>query len=809
MEHDSEPFEQHELPILYEKHLPAQIETHLAAYCDAHDLIAAARTNERDVVVWRLNGQEAFTVKHPSSDDYDGESGSTPIAVKWKPDGSLLGVGWADGGCCLYSGEDGKLVSQHSTSERTDEGLEWRLDLSSPDHETHSGTAPEEGEAQGCTCVGWTTFPAAQSGSMANGKPSPDINGMGELTTEDWFNGADDDVELMNGHAVKKVNANSISQLADSIMTLDVTKPLPSLSAIPSHGLRAGSQGSKFSSQAAVDGIFETRKPASHGIDVLITSGSSGFSNVLVNDSVKIGSVRLEAHSAHSASNSRCSSSAILSDAETDGMYHLHYIDLPLAILGGSLLHVIATNMKRLQNSMTYITQTIRCVQHDFTTGLQFPSRLLDRLKEELDPDEDGDTISNLYHLAMTTSFTPKVLEWLTDIVKDTNHKRWDQAVNTMYSNIQNHIFINLLPALDRLSIATSTLRGHAKLHEGTSKFDVPSELFSTLLNQVDALRLVAQKVQLIVMTEFRQFRAFGKWLRVMIEVGIAGPGSKSAIETEEREVPSLDYSSLLSYINDTMTWSKLAIHVEQAQAMHGSCDKGSFFDHPGVRERSREKTNETLEKLHTLDDLDGQGGYDISMPTLTARIAAQVRLCLESITEWQSKMLSQPTTTPLGEIPSDSHVFDMRMVCPTQDRTESVTKILMGGDDTTTLHLHRIARFHDNTFAFEKENIDLQGEVLHAAFFGVSACIVLIARADERRCYLLSCDLQAPEDRLRVLHAFPTEGGFETKRFVVGGRKGKMVCVVFGAEARAWQVLDLERGGSGGRLGDDQEMHF
>ncbi|KAK3725405.1 hypothetical protein LTR37_000375 [Vermiconidia calcicola] len=806
MEHDSEPFEHNELPILYEKHLSAQIETHLATYCDAHDLIAAARTNERDVVVWRLNGQEAFTVKHPSADDYDDESGSTPIAVRWKPDGSLLGVGWADGWCCLYSGEDGKLVSQHSTSERSDEDLEWRLDLSSPDHETHSGSAPEEGEAQGCTCVGWTAYRASESGSMANGKHSPDIDGMGELTTEDWFYGADDDVELANGHAVKKVNANSISQLADSIMTLDVTRPLPSLSAIPSHGLRAGSHASKFSSQAAVDGIFETRKPASHGIDVLITSGSSGFSNVLVNDSVKIGSVHLGAHSAHSASNPRCSSSAILSDAETDGMYRLHYIDLPLAILGGSLLHVIATNMKRLQNSMAYITQTIRCIQHDFTTGLQFPSRLLDRLKDELDPDEDGDTISKLYHLAMTTSFTPKVLEWLTDIVKDTNHKRWDQAVNTMYSNIQNHIYINLLPALDRLSIATSTLRGHAKLHEGTSKFDVPSELFSTLLDQVDALRLVAQRVQLIVMTEFRQFRAFSKWLRVMIEVGIAGPGSKSAIETEEREVPSLDYSLLLSYIKDTMTGSKLAVHVEQAQGMQGSCDKGSFFEHPGVRGRSRENTIEALEKVHTLDDPGVQdSGYDISMSTLTARIAAQVRLCLESITAWQSKMLSQPTTTYLREIPSESRVFDMRMVCPTQGRAESVTEILMGGDDTATLHLHRIARFHDNTFAFEEEHISLAGEVLHAAFFGISGCTVLIASADDRRCYLLSSDLQARWDRLRVLHAFPTEGALEPKRFVVGGRKGKMVCVVFGAEGRAWQVLDLERGGSGG----DQEMQF
>lgn len=260
----------------------------------------------------------------------------------------------------------------------------------------------------------------------------------------------------------------------------------------------------------------------------------------------------------------------VLLSTEDDG-YSLHHIDLPLEQLSGSLLQVIALNTRRTQELVDYVKQTVDCMVRDidtcFRSPTSVPTRLTKTMANELSEKDEGDLSTNLYHLAMTGSFTPTMLELLSDIIKDTNHKRWDQAVNTMYTSVQNHIFENLLPSLERLSIAASVIRGHARLHEESGKFISPKTI-DVLLDDIDALRIMAQKVQLTVLTEHRQFGAFSKWLKLMIEVAIAGPGTKGALETEEREIPNLEYGLVLEYIKGTLLESML---VKQTDRQIGS----------------------------------------------------------------------------------------------------------------------------------------------------------------------------------------------------------------------------------------------
>lgn len=244
----------------------------------------------------------------------------------------------------------------------------------------------------------------------------------------------------------------------------------------------------------------------------------------------------------------------------------LHHVDLPLEKLGGSLLQVVATNTKRMQNIVAYIMQAVRCLQTDFTSNIQLPTRLINNLSEELSEKNEGDVVTNLYQLATTGTFTGTMKEWLADTIKENTHKRWDKNVNDMYNHIQMHIFVNLIPALDRLAIATNVIRGNAKFLEDTGKF-IASEPFTILLDDINTLRLLAQQLQFIVMTEHRQFRAFSKWVKVMIDIGVAGPGSKSAYEIEEREFPNLDDSTVLAYIKDTLSKSQLTVHLEKDKA--------------------------------------------------------------------------------------------------------------------------------------------------------------------------------------------------------------------------------------------------
>ena len=785
--------EQPQLPLLSEKRLGHATEFQLAAYCDVHDLIAIVHSPTGDVVIYRINGQVVFTIKGRPED-------AQVAAMKWKPDGNLLGIGWTDGVCGVYSGENGKLLSQTSVLPTRGQD-DWKLDLS-PDS-GNDGLEDEDVREDGRVpvCVGWTSyapFSKVQKRDLVRG-------GLPETVDEAFMeSGIDEMYEHTNGNETTK---SGLKDLVNSITTLDVTKFLPQLSAIPSHSARGGPDGSKFASQAGVDSVFETRKPPSTSIDSLILSARSGHTNVLLDESVQIGTFDINLKPLLHTSHPECSSQVILSDASDDGVFSLHYIDLPLDSLGSPLLHVIATNTKRLQNLMSYISQTIRCIHHDFTTGLQFPTRLLNNISEELSEKEEGSLVMNLYQLAMTGSFTPTMLEWLTDVVKEPNHKRWDLSVSTMYSSIRDYLFMNLLPALDRLSIAASTLRGHAKLHEGTSKFDVPPELFSSILDQADSLRLVAQKMLLVVMAEFRQFRAFSKWLRVVIEVGIAGPGTKGAIETEEREVPNLDYGLLLAYIQHTLSQSKLSCHLEQRLDMKGTCTMSEFFKHPIITQLKREHTITALEKVDTLkvgDKLSMKNVVDpealINLPTLTICLSGQVRGAVDSITRWQSKMLPKPQTTPLHgplSIERDTTILDMRMYPGHGPDNETITCILASSAGANLLLYREIRMQGSKKSDFSEIPFDGQGgKVVTAQLTSEKQCTVLFAQDDGRNS-LLSCDFGAYEQGdaqwLRVLHVFASNSGFTAKDFVIGGRRGKMVCVVFGRQGKEWKILDLD----------------
>lgn len=783
------------LPLLSEKHLPHGIAGDDAvAYCDPHDLVAIV-TDSHDVIVYRINGQVAFTVKRK-------DDGVNITTVAWKPDGSLLGVGWTDGTYSLHSGENGRLVSQGSVREGGKEKL-WKLDLS-PDW----GDEGEDEDGPVVSQIGWT---------LHRPNPSP-LNGKGPEgsipITGSWSNAgikAPQDDLFANG-SEDDIGANSFSKLIRTITTLDVTNVLPRLSAIPSHGLPSGSEGSKFASQAATDSQFEPQAdPTSDDVDSLLICSNDGRVQVLQDDSVKIGVRDLVSCSLMQASHPRSSLHAVLGRRE-DGHLVLNFVDLPLKTLGGPLTHVVSVNTKRMQNLLAYVTQAVRCIRHDFITGVQFQNRLLNNLNAELEEKQEGSAVASLYHLAMTGDFSTVMTEWLVDVVKEVNHKRWDQTLNAMYTQIQNHIFIHILPALDRLSIAATTLRGHAKFHEGSARFDVSPNIFTKILDGVDALRLVAQKMQLIVMTEHKQFRAFSKWLKAMVEVGVAGPGSKSAADAEEREVPNLDYPLLLAYIKDTMTTSQLARFLAQRSDMQGACSKNEFFNIPFVRQMGYERCMEALKRLEKLKDgqvLDSKQAEDgdalINMLAISVYLSGNVRDAIECITHWQSRILSEPTSASLNCEPGAT-VLDMQMNLMRLNRHEhNVTKVLLsipGLKSKVTVQLlpSLIGSEEPKTSEQKIFDMDIGDTVLDGKFYGEDACLILVRDSTSNASYIIQLTWPpgdgsvASSDTMQksMLHVFAPESGFQPQGIVVGGRPGKMVCLAIANNGRQWKALDL-----------------
>ncbi|KAK5166569.1 uncharacterized protein LTR77_008112 [Saxophila tyrrhenica] len=798
------------LPLLFEKHVSQPVATAKAAYCDLYDLIAVINLTTDDVAVYRAaNGQLAFTAKYP--DQYEE---SKPQSVSWKADGSLLGVSWDDGTCCLYSGEDGKLVSRIAPSAESKDA-DWRLDLASAlapvaDESTDGKQAP--------SCLAWTDH------QRSGGLPLPPLRREekfgDELSTETWFNS----IDSQSGTELGKMASGSsegLQALVDSVTTLDVTTVLPGLSALPAHGMRSTPDAAKFNTQSGVDNAFKTTASVSDAVDVLLVCGSSQHADIYLDDTVKVGSISLDTSGTFHASHPHCSTQAVLSRPDDGAVCNLHFIDLPLDTLGGSLLHVIATNTKRMQSLVAYVTQTVRCIQHDFTTGQQLPTRLLNGFTEELREKDESDPFTSLYELLMTARFTPTVEEWLTDIIKDTQRKRWEESIVNLYDHIQNHIFMHLLPALNRMSIAASTLRGFAELHEGTTTFDMPATLLVELEDNVDALRLAAERAQLIVIAEQRQFRAFIKWLRVMIDVASAGPGSKSAIETEQRETPNVDVNLTGAYIKLTMRKSKLFPYIEQLPEMKGGLDSERFFDHPVVRSLNRENTVASLQQKNSTSkatpDFDegtlSNATAALNLPALTARLVAQVRLCLDKITAWQQRLLSRQASS--GSPPVEmtlnptATLLDMKMYPSSAVRQDdgSIAQMLFsapGGSDDSKIDFFRVDSSSGAMEEYRSEISFNAATVLHAQMVSVSTCFVLVQVLEtspaDASCELLCCRLEneGPKQHgswsKHLKHSFstPPQAAFTPKHFVVGGRPGKQVVVVFGGDGRSWRVLDL-----------------
>lgn len=168
---------------------------HLSDYCESHDLRAIV--SGQKVSVCRANGHVAFTIERKDK---------AISAVKWKPDGALISVAWDDGICGVYSGEDGKALSQ-TFLRRLQDGACWLLGL---DPESN---AVDEDACDGIvvSSIDWTSF-------------TPSLAKRG----------------------------SEISELTRSIATMDVTRALPSLSPLPTHVLRFQPDQLKFTTKTGI-----------------------------------------------------------------------------------------------------------------------------------------------------------------------------------------------------------------------------------------------------------------------------------------------------------------------------------------------------------------------------------------------------------------------------------------------------------------------------------------------------------------------------------------------------------------------------
>ena len=385
-----------------------------------------------------------------------------------------------------------------------------------------------------------------------------------------------------------------LNDLPRQLASIDVEAVLPRLSPISARA-NAGGRYDMFASQSALDDYFDSaQRKDKLAADVMLIGHSDGLVRLIIDDILEVSlpqdddrkaldSARehllytSHPQSPHHALLVASVDPADVGDA-TKGYNRLSLslFDIPLLSSGGSHLHLIVSRTAQIRDLCNYISYSILCAKADWSTHTTLPSRFMENINETLEEKGEGTLEQNLFHLAMTGSFTPTMLEWLKDElaerVRDTislptrveytdeskGHKRWDHAITTFHNDLSKLLQTNLLPALERAILVTTNLRGLATYYENSSQFDVSPTYFTSIISALSMLQLLVHEAIIILAEEQRQFRAFSKWLRHVIDLSAADPGSVSARDMAEREAGVLDYPRILAYLAGGLVDSKL-----------------------------------------------------------------------------------------------------------------------------------------------------------------------------------------------------------------------------------------------------------
>lgn len=128
------------------------------------------------------------------------------------------------------------------------------------------------------------------------------------------------------------------------------------------------------------------------------------------------------------------------------------------------------------------------------------------------------------------------------------------------YETVRRLTHENLLPALDRMGVLISRLRGLSRFQPSDIMLGLSTPELDNMLDSVHCLQLVSHHLLKCAGLELQQFAHFSVWLRHEIERQAADPASASAQEVVDKDT-DLNYASILEYIEGAMTHSQMPIY--------------------------------------------------------------------------------------------------------------------------------------------------------------------------------------------------------------------------------------------------------
>lgn len=634
-----------------EKILLHPIHAHLIAYCPTMDLIAIV-TDEENFDVYGINGQRAFGLKRKSED-------LNVDALHWEFNGKSIAVSWSDGSTDLVNAETGKVSHK---------------DLMLPPAQKEGDGMQEDEESSRVKCMGWglnfiDVEAVKQRTGLKTKKPSGatsnQVDAFGQPATEDWDAFKDETtIEDFLQRQPDFQSLNIAPDLPDQLAMVDMETLLPKLPAIPMlpalpfMRISQADSGS-FGSQVDVDSLLHSHHlKDQNSVDMFIRCSDRGTIHPSIYDSMETVDIHLprswnlESTPLRHTSHPYSCSHALLLRTRSPASHHPKIAFVPFTLKfipsAGVYLHLIASKTSQLQNLLLYITQTLQRIRTFFKHAQDLPSKFMMNISETLEEKGQGDLVTNLFHLACTGHCPTLIREWLVDDLAEQGQKRWDTTVTSSFTTLLALLHENLLPALDRCSIIISRLRGLAEFHDREWIFTSPLSDFSGLLEVLKNMRLLAHTSLQYAAEEKKQFHAFSKWLRFVIDFEATEPESQSRQEMEARDA-GVDISLVLDYIQFGLTKSVLRPYLKPEDAKTKGNGVSTYAD--------------TKKAIEVFRDGGVFKEESVCLEHVLGHFKDGVTGLLRQVSKWQEANIKMDGGIVLEEAGKDEGVYDMRMV--------------------------------------------------------------------------------------------------------------------------------------------------
>ncbi|KAK7990752.1 Anaphase-promoting complex component Cut20/Apc4 [Apiospora arundinis] len=531
-----------ELKLMSDTVLDPKIHDGMLTYNPTIELFAGA-AGSKTLQIWRSNGQ--VVVKSSQR----GEKESVQ-ALRWKPNGQFLAVGWSDGCVRLLGLENNKAI--------------------------HQIPVCEAGSSRAITYIGWAQNLTGRRSSQATESVTAALQGL----SLDGDRDESDHKEVLD--------------LPRELTFLEIETALPKISPLPASG-GSGDDMYVFTTRASLEFLF---RPLSSGssdeVDVMIVGSDDGSIHLSIYDSFVIGTFQFKAPkdktplklSAH-ASHPYVSTHSLIFRSAADGRSNLLYVvpwDLTFIYSSPENLSLLAFKTTTLQKLLRYVKQVQMRMLYEWQATRELPGKFLNSINETLK--EAGkygemDIGQAMYHSVVTGHTFPEVKEWLVDQLAERGHKRWDKAVVSGLEGLRALVHENFLPSLERIALILSRLLGIARFHDSKNDLGFTAAQVTKVMDIVSCLMLVGNKILLLVMEELELFHSFSTWLRFEIDRLASSTISE---ELSEKEA-TMEHGKILTYIQQYMKSSPLKAYLSSVSPDDSGRDRKQAEDGSSVLE--------------------------------------------------------------------------------------------------------------------------------------------------------------------------------------------------------------------------------